>query len=248
MNARSVYVGWDPREASAFAVARHSMAQHISSPIDVHSLVLSDLQDKGLYTRPHERDDAGRLIDVLSKREDYDGAISTEHANARFAVPFLAPNADWVMFCDGDILVRADLNELFDGLDSRYAAYCVKHDYRPAETVKMDGQRQTVYDRKNWSSVILFSPKHPSMQRLTLDHVNNAPGRVLHSLFWLDDDEIGALDPAWNWLAGHSDPAIVPKLVHFTSGVPDMPGYADAPFASEWRDALANLAAADTRI
>ena len=68
--------------------------------------------------------------------------------------------------------------------------------------------------------------------------VNTLPGRELHALCWLKDDDIGALDPAWNWLVGHSDPSIDPKSVHFTEGVPDMEGYHDVSYAQEWRDEL----------
>lgn len=235
MTDRVVYIGWDPREAAAFAVARHSMRRYLSRSLDIRGLVLDDLRESGLFRRPMRQDASGRLIDVLSIRDDYGGAISTEHANARFLAPFLAPDAKWVLFVDGDILLRADINDLFDGLDDRYAAYCVKHDYRPAETVKMDGQVQTVYSRKNWTSVVAWQPGHPAMKRLTPDMVNALPGRDLHALSWLQDEEIGSLDPAWNWLVGHSDPAVDPSLVHFTTGVPDMPGYAEVLFADEWR-------------
>lgn len=234
----SVWIGWDSREAAAFAVARTSMRQHLSDDVEINGLVLRDLQEMGLFARPMHRDANGRLIDELSVRADYDGAISTEHANARFCVPFLATDEQWVLFVDGDILVRADINDLIDDLDDRYAACCVKHDYRPAESVKMDGQAQTIYARKNWTSVIAFQPRHPAMSRLTISMVNSLPGRDLHALKWLEDDEIGALDPAWNYLVGHSDAKIDPKLVHFTSGVPDMKGYENVEYAEEWRDVL----------
>lgn len=240
----SVFVGWDPREAAAFAVAKHSIVSkcYDTPNFNLRGLVLDDLIHEGLHTRPLGRDASGKLIDLLSKREDYDGAISTEHANARFLVPFIA-GSGWAMFCDGDILVRGDLNTIWADLDPQYAVYCVKHDYQPTETAKMDGQVQTRYARKNWSSVMIFNRDHPSNQKLTIDMVNSLPGRDLHAFCWLRDDEIGALDPAWNWLAGHSDPSIDPKLVHFTSGVPDMPGYHDVPYADEWRDARAEWAA-----
>ena len=55
---------------------------------------------------------------------------------------------------------------------------------------------------------------------LTVDDVNTKPGRWLHNFQWLPDDEIGPLPEAWNWLDGHSDPAIEPANVHFTSGGP----------------------------
>lgn len=234
---RQVFIGWDPREAAAFAVARHSMLRHTTRPIEVSGLSLDFLTDQGLYKRPMERDGRGRLIDVLSRRDDYDGAISTEHANARFFAPFLAAKgADWVLFTDGDILLREDVHELFDSLDPAFAVYCVKHDYAPADTVKMDGQAQTRYGRKNWSSVFAYNAKHPANDSLTLEMVNTLPGRDLHAFCWLDEYSIGALDPAWNWLAGHSDTRIDPKLIHYTSGVPDMAGYENTPFADEWRE------------
>ncbi len=244
MTERAVWIGWDPREAAAFAVAKHSMRAHLTTDIPIRGLVLDNLVADFSYTRPTRRDAGGKLFDVLSARADYDGAISTEHANARFLVPFLPGSADlkWAMFVDGDILLRADITELFDGLDDSFALYCVKHDYRPAEAVKMDGRAQTKYPRKNWSSVMVFNIQHPANRRLTRSMVNSLPGRELHAMTWLGDHEIGALDPKWNFLIGHSDETIDPALVHFTSGVPDMPGYGNVPFARAWREVLADWA------
>jgi hypothetical protein len=107
----------------------------------------------------------------------------------------------------------------------------------------MDGQIQTRYARKNWSSVMVLNCDHPANQALTTDLVNSATGRYLHGFNWLCDDQIGALDPKWNWLVGHSDPAIDPAIVHFTDGTPDMVGYEDQPFADEWRNHLKARAA-----
>lgn len=235
---RTVFVGWDPREAAAFAVARRTIQQNAGDEVQVFGLVLDELVAMGLYSRPTEQSD-GKLIDVLSRRDDYDGAMSTEHACARFLAYHVAQNhlrrPGWVMFVDGDIMVRSDLDALFASLDPLKALYCVKHDYRPDATTKMDGQTQTRYHRKNWSSVMIFNTMHLSNAKLTVDMINTLPGRELHAFSWLNDDEIGELDPAWNWLVGHSDPKIEPKLVHFTAGCPDMTGYEDVDFAQEWR-------------
>lgn len=230
---RSVYVGWDPREADAFKVAVHSIQRHLTQPIHIHSLQLDALTAQGLYRRPIRwvaafARAAGVMWDTLSE-----APMATEHANARFLVPHLA-KAGWAAFMDGDILVKADLAELFTGLDPLKAVYCVQHDHAPTPGVKMDNQIQTRYRRKNWSSVMVFNCDHPANARLTLDLINTAPGRDLHRFCWLQDDEIGALDPAWNYLVGHSDPAIVPKIVHFTEGVPNMPGYSKVQYADEW--------------
>lgn len=239
---QSIWIGFDPREADAFAVCRHSINRHLIAPIPVRGVVLTDLRTGGLYTRPTKRGADGRLIDELSIRPDYDGAISTEFACSRFLVPRLAKSG-WALFMDCDMLVRADLQKLFDLADPSKAVLVVKHDHRPTETIKMDGQLQTRYARKNWSSVMMFNCDHPANRALTLDLINTVPGRDLHRFCWLDDAEIGDLNVRWNWLVGHSDPAIEPAIVHFTDGIPTMPGYEDCAYADEWRAAMERWAA-----
>lgn len=46
-------------------------------------------------------------------------------------------------------------------IDDRYVTMCIQHDYKPKETKKMDGVVQTVYLRKNWSSMVLYNSGHP---------------------------------------------------------------------------------------
>jgi lipopolysaccharide biosynthesis glycosyltransferase len=240
MNPAQIWIGFDPREASAFAVARHSIKHYLTQQIPIHGLVLDDMIERGLYKRPIEYRksalDKPVMWDVIS-----DAPMSTQHANARFLVPHLAKDG-WALFCDGDILFRWNVARLFAGLDDSKAVHCVKHKHEPKPGTKMDGQSQTKYFRKNWTSFIVFNVGHPSNKRLTLEAINTLPGRDLHALCWLNDDEIGELDPAWNFLVGHSDPAIIPKAVHFTEGVPDMAGYENVPYATEWRSALSHWA------
>jgi hypothetical protein len=248
MMSRSIYVGFDPREAAAFNVARYSFRCYLTQPIRIRGLVLSQLQAEGLYRRPTRTriNSEGRLemIDELSIRSDYNGRIATQHANARFLVPHLA-RTGWALFSDGDVLARpgADLARLFDSLDAQYACYCVKHAHQPTVKTKMDGQLQTQYHRKNWTSFIVWNCGHAAVKELTVEMVNTLPGRDLHALGWIDDDAIGALDPAWNHLVGEvpHDPDC--KVAHFTNGTPDMPGYESQPFADEWRSLLDRQAA-----
>lgn len=229
---KSIWIGRDRREETAFQVARGSLLRHLTQPIPVHALELAALKAYGLYMRPTSHKD-GRMIDELSIRPDYDGSVSTEHANARFLVPYLAKSG-LAMFTDGDVLFRADVARAFEGLDRSKAVHCVKHDHAPHNTTKMDGQLQTRYARKNWSSVVIFDCDHPANKGLTLELINERPGRDLHAFCWLEDDQIGSLDQSWNFLVGHTSPEVVPDIVHFTNGTPDMPGYGDVPFAPEW--------------
>lgn len=230
----SVYIGFDVREFRAFAVARNSISCRTEMGFRWYALDLVELRRARLYWRPTEKRD-GKLWDAIS------GApMATEFAISRFLTPILARerHENWALFVDADVMARTDLAELFALADDHYAVMCVKHRFDPPEGVKMDGQAQTRYARKNWSSVMLFNCDHSANRALTVDLINTLPGRDLHRFCWLDDEEIGALDPKWNWLAGHSDPSIDPAIVHFTDGTPDMPGYENAPYADEWRREL----------
>lgn len=237
---RSIFLGFDTREGLPFTVARRSLLRHMSTPIPWDWLLLAEMEWRGLYRRPYEFRETGpgqRIMwDTIS-----DAPQATEHANARFLIGHLAKTG-WALFTDCDVLFMADINELFDGLDPAMALYCVQHDHDPADAIKMDGQVQTRYARKNWSSVFALNCDHPANAALTVEMVNTLPGRDLHRFCWLDDDLIGSLDPAWNYLVGVSDPSIVPKCAHFTLGTPDMLGYEYCQYADEWR---AELLAAD---
>jgi hypothetical protein len=231
-----IYLGFDPREADAFAVARHSINRHLILPIPVRGLVLTDLRTGGLYNRPTSRRN-GRLWDDIS-----DAPMATEFACSRFLVPLLAKTG-WAVFMDSDMLVRTDMMKLFTLADPTKAVMVVKHNHQPPEGVKMDGQLQVRYARKNWSSMVMFNCDHEANKALTVEMINSLPGRDLHAFKWLDDDLIGELHPRWNWLVGHSDPMIDPMIVHFTEGLPSLPAYADCAYANEWRAELERWAA-----
>jgi hypothetical protein len=235
MAARSIYIGFDPRETDAFAVARQSARARLNIPIPVRGVVLLNLRTGGLYNRPTSRRD-GRLWDDISE-----APMATEFACSRFLVPTLAKSG-WALFMDCDMLVRKNLDQLFALADPTKAVMVVKHNHQPPEGVKMDGQAQTRYARKNWSSVMLFNCDHPANKALTVELINSVPGRDLHRFCWLDDDLIGELSVEWNWLVGHSDPSVDPSIVHFTDGIPSMPGYEDCAYADEWRDELVRWA------
>lgn len=254
----SIWLGFDPREADGFAVTRNSIRRHLKVPIPVKGLVLDDLRRRGLYSRPTTRVN-GRLFDVIS-----DNYMATEFAISRFLVPAIVRqnsrwinSGRWAVFMDSDMLVTRDLQELFEEADPRYAVQVVKHDMGRVDGIKMDGQVQTSYARKNWSSVILFNVDHPANARLTVDYVNETRGLHLHQFAWLDDELIGDLDPKWNYLVGHDsidhagDPfgflsteiqrkvyglKDLPGIIHYTEGIPSMAGYEECQFADLWRE------------
>lgn len=222
----SIFLGYYAREHSAYEVADFSIRRRTSVPVLINPLVLSQLGH--LLTRPVERRD-GQLWCPISN-----APMSTEFAISRFCVPFLQ-RTGWALFADCDVLCLADIAELFALADPRYAVQVVKHAPMTATGTKMDGQPQTAYARKLWSSVMLFNCAHPAHARLTTDALNTWPGRDLHAFRWLADDEIGALPKAWNWLVG-----VTPgdtrnaHLLHFTLGGPWFPDWIGAPYDELW--------------
>lgn len=222
----SVWIGYDPRETEAFAVCRRSLRRH-SYGMMINPIDLAELRRIGLYSRPTERRD-GQLWDVISE-----APMSTEFAISRFLTPILAREG-WALFMDCDMLVRRNLAGIINALDPSKAVMCVKHNYEVTNDVKMDDQVQTRYARKNWSSVMAFNCDHPANKALTVEMINTVPGRDLHRFCWLNDDEIGALDPAWNYLVGITKDVEEPGIVHYTNGGPWFDEYRDVPFGDEW--------------
>lgn len=234
---RTIWIGWDRREAAAFAVARESCLKHLSPEIPVYGLLLDDLIKTGLYTREIKylpsAADRPVMWDVVSEH-----AQSTDHANARFFIVPLARRlgiSGWALFVDGDVMFRGNVCRLFEQLDNSKALYCVHHEHAPTSSTKMDNQTQSIYSRKNQSSVMAINLDHEANKALTLEVLNTTPGRDLHRFFWLKDDDIGELPQNWNCLIGYTDPEISPTIAHFTAGTPDMIGWEDQKHADEWR-------------
>lgn len=149
----------------------------------------------------------------------------------------------WAVFMDCDMILTTDIKELFDQVDDKYAIMCVQHDYTPREGIKMDGQKQTIYPRKNWSSVVLWNCGHPSNRVVTQDFVNDTElnGAYMHRFSWLKDEEIGELDHTWNYLVGVYNDIDKPKLIHYTEGGPWFENYRNCEFAHLWKDELYDM-------
>lgn len=231
----NVYIGYDGWSSqAAYDVCEHTLLKTASIPLNIICLDLDWLRRIGLYTRTFYEVDEQRYDAIDGK------PFSTDFSFSRFLVPMLQPEG-WAVFCDQDFLWRADIAELIALADDNMPALCVHHKHAPTEESKMDGQKQTIYGRKNWSSLTLWNCAHPANERLSVRDVNTRPGQWLHGMRWLRDDEIGTLPVNWNWLDGSSDLMIEPAAVHFTRGTPDMRGWRDTRYANEWLDAWGEL-------
>ncbi len=215
-----IFIGYDPREAVAFSVLAFSIHRRASVPVTIAPLMLSGL---------------GRLM----TRERHP-LQSTDFAFSRFLTPLLSGYAGWSIFMDCDMLVLDDVAKLWALRDERYAVQVVKHDHRPREESKFLGAPQTQYEKKNWSSVMLFN--NARCRALTPPYVNSASGLELHQFKWLAGDElIGALPRRWNHLVGYYAHEPDVSLVHYTLGGPYFDEYRDCEYAAEWRAELERM-------
>ena len=212
-----VFIGWDSRETDAYNVCVKSLKEHASQELDITPIVRETLIETGEYYRPQPE------------------AGSVEFTYTRFLTPYLADYNGWALFIDCDFLFTKDVAELFAMADDKYALMCVKHDYVPRNAVKMDGQKQVSYPRKNWSSCILWNCSHPSNKALTKDVASSESGAFLHRFQFLSDEEIGEIPLEWNWLEGEYDkPETPPAVIHFTNGGPWFDEYKDGELSEEW--------------
>jgi lipopolysaccharide biosynthesis glycosyltransferase len=232
-SALSIFIGWDAREAVASEVAAHSIKKRTQSPLNIQYLKHRELSAAGKFYRP--------WVVMGEERETYDmldgKKFSTEFSHTRFLVPDLMNYRGWALFMDADMVFMSDVKKLFDFCDDRYAAMVVKHNHIPAEALKMDGREQLKYQRKNWSSFVLWNCGHPANKALTVEKVNFLQGRDLHRFVWLEDSQIGSLPFSYNYISGVS-PKIehgkMPAVIHYTEGGPWFPTCRDVPYGGTW--------------
>ena len=211
-----IFIGYDPREAVAFNVLSHSIHVRSSQPIAITPINLSQLKMKMWRARVNLQ--------------------STEFSFSRFLTPYLCNFEGWAIFLDCDMLFLDDISKLWDLRDDKYAVQCVKHNHVPEEKVKFLNQTQTIYEKKNWSSVMLLNCSKCRM--LTPEYVNTASGLELHCFRWLSDErQIGDIPHRWNHLVDYDPEKPIDKIsnLHFTSGGPYYEEYKNCGYASTWR-------------
>ena len=187
----NVYIGYDSREQEAYEVCRHSLLKFNNEDFSVYPIPVKhqELRDMGLFDRRWVIDEDGQYWDELDGKP-----FSTEFSHTRFALQEYATTVHkqtgWTMFVDCDFLFRRPVKELFDLVDDKYAVMCVKFDWKPSSTVKMDNKIQSSYPRKLWSSLMLWNLDHPENKRMGYIKLNNAYGIDLHTFTWLNDDKL----------------------------------------------------------
>jgi len=181
----------------------HSIKTHAKGDVQIIPLVLEDLPIKRQGLTPF--------------------------TYSRFLVPYLCEYQGLGLFLDADMLVTADIAEVFE-IGRAFMATKAAHVM----------QEQPAFE---WASMILFNCGHPSNRILTPGHIENPQTTNLHKIGWLERNEIGSLPKEWNTCIPYtSEPPAHPKLMHFTQGVPHWWETRNQPHAEEWfaaRDAAA---------
>jgi len=221
-----IFVGYDTREDIAYQVCKHSI-ESLCPTAEVIPLKQNELRSDKLYWRGEDK------------------LASTEFTFTRFLIPHLMNYNGWALFIDSDIVFTENVKNLFDLADDKYAVMCAQHDYTPKPGTKMDGQVQTQYPRKNWSSVVLWNCGHPSNQAVTIDSVNNPnyDGKYFHRFSWLKDEEVGQISHEWNWLVDwYQEPEDgTPRALHYTEGGPWFENYRHCDYGDVWKKYLTDM-------
>ena len=192
-----IFIGWDSRYPACADVLKYSSQKRARVPVDIKFLRLKELN--------------------LVKN---DPLASTEFTYTRFLVPYLCEYKGHALFLDSDMVCQADIAELFEYCSSDFAIRCVHHNYNPIAKTKMEGQTQTQYPRKNWSSLMLMNCER--LKKLTKHFIEGATGAALHQFQFLGNNEIGDVPKEWNLLDSWNGRG---KIIHYTMGGPGLEQY-----------------------
>jgi len=184
-----IFIGADPRQPVSLSVLAQSVYRHSSEPVAITPLVIEQLPIKRTGLTPF--------------------------TFSRFLVPYLCNYEGWALFLDADILLTADIAELFAKADDKYTVMVSKDENH----------------RFEWASVMLFNCAKCKI--LTPEYIETATG--LHTIAWASENEIGDLPREFNFLVGYQEPPeVMPKLIHYTQAMPCYELTQDSPYALEW--------------
>lgn len=212
-----IFIGYDKNEIVAYHVLAQSIIERSSIPVAIIPLNRDNL--KHIYKRP---------------KGDLD---STDFSISRFLVPYLCNYEGFAVFMDCDMLCVGDVAELasYMSMQARWSqsVFVVKHKYTVNEETKFLGAIQTQYEKKNWSSVMIFN--NAMCRALTPEYVNKAPGLELHQFKWTNEDLIGRLPKGWNYLVGEENQEKEHlRLIHYTKGTPCFDEYMHCEWSDLW--------------
>jgi hypothetical protein len=232
----TIFIGYDERQPETYDICRRSLLDTSSGPLEIVKLHHKILRERGIFKREWRILANGQYEDAVDGKP-----FSTQFSHTRFLVPFLSQGkSKYSIFVDSDFVFREDVYKLIQhcaGGVTKYPVYVVKHEYKPLKETKMDGMKQVAYNRKLWTSLMVFDNSDPILQNLSVENVNTKDGSWLHQFGWLGsnpDDNIGSIPEVWNFIPDHSEGRVindVPHAIHYTEGTPHMHGYEESAYS-----------------
>lgn len=188
-----IFVGFDDRQAISYHVLCASIMKYATKPVSITPLVLSVLPMKRRGLTPF--------------------------TFSRFLCPYLCDFKGRSLFLDADMLLRADIAELFE--------YTGDFDVAVVKNEKL---------RFEWASVMLFN--NEQCRILTPEYIDNEANNPM-KMIWAKT--IAGLPADWNHLVGYDEPNPNAKLVHYTQGVPAWPETMNCEHAMAWRSTMLEM-------
>ncbi len=186
-----IFIGFDHRSHVGYHACHQSILARASKPVSITPLVLPSLPilRTGL----------------------------TEFTFTRFLTPWLRDYRGRALFMDSDIIVQADINQLWELTeDDSKAAWCVPY------------EGPLAFER---AGVIMFNCGHQDCKKLTPEFVDKTDSN-LHKFDWTDN--LGSLPMEWGHLVMYQQPTGDIKLIHYTAGLPVYPETAHLGFKDEF--------------
>lgn len=198
----NIFIGYDSTHKDATYVCHNSIQDNISPHLNkflkIHHIDVTKIHG---WTREYANQ-------------------STEFTYTRFLVPYLSNYEGMSIFVDDDFIFTENILSTLFFMDPDCAVACVKHNFEHKYNTKFTNTKDVWYDKKLWSSLMVFNNSHPDCQKLTLDTVMTESGKYLHGFEWTD--AIAELPKKWNWCEGYSDLNEIHNSfgLHFTRGGP----------------------------
>jgi len=188
-----IFFGYDDRMCAGTLTCIQSLVEHASIPVSVTPLKLSTLSK--YFKRPRSP------------------MQLTDFTYTRFLAPSLCGFKGWCLFIDAnDMMIRADVAELYELIDDQYAVMCVHHPSFDCKEHSFMNKAVKSYPMLNWSSVILFN--NAKCTRLTVEYVESADYYDLHQFKWTAPGTVGELPSTWNHLVRYYPQSSEAKIVH----------------------------------
>jgi len=147
----------------------------------------------------------------------------TDFTYSRFLVPWLSEYEGHSVFVDSDFVCLGDISNLIA--------------ISLLERIKEGSPETSVWVSKNklkyeWASLMVFDNEQCKI--LTPEYVQDE-ANSLFDFAWAK--RVGELPGEWNFLVGYDEavPRILPKMIHYTQGIPVWPETKDCDYSGEWK-------------